>query len=581
MPARLSPLVLCAAAALLAGQPAPACAESPAAQALASLEAEQVAVHERAAPAVVAVACVAGAERQPYYGAGALLDADGLVLTASTAVPPNAREIAIVLRDGRRLPARVLARSGAVEAVVLRADTRQALPHLACGVPRELRPGARVYAAGNPHRTLERDGEVYWQAATFIAHAELRSDDERSRYAGPALTFNQSVNFGADGGVLLDAHGRLVGLLSLAYSRHDGRGAAVPIQAIRAALAEALAGVAPEDAPARPAALEPLERALRDAAAKVAECVVRIRSAEARAEPPLQAQQPDQGPDPVSHAEALPDTDRAPGAEHGPVCGVLVQPAGTVLMAASSLPETSGPFEIELRDGRRRRARLGGRHQGLDVAALLLDDAAGLPALELAEGPAPRLGQLAALVGSAERGASEGPLNWGLVSALERFDGQAVQLDARLGAADAGAAVVDLRGRFLGLLARMDRRKVWAAQSGVAFYAPAPRLLEALQDLRAGRVVESPPQSFLGVRPALGETAFEGIKLAEVVEASPAWKAGLRKNDVVTGLDGQAVRSWPALLGVLRRHEPGSRLALRYLRDEKPQRGSVVLDARP
>jgi S1-C subfamily serine protease len=156
----------------------------------------------------------------------------------------------------------------------------------------------------------------------------------------------------------------------------------------------------------------------------------------------------------------------------------------------------------------------------------------------------------------------------------------AVQIDAKTHYGNAGGPVVDLQGRFMGLVTQVGPRKVWAPSSGVGFYAPAERILAVLEDLRAGRVLRQPPQAFLGVAPGLGETDLEGVRLATVVENSPAWQAGLRENDILTRLDGQPTRSWSAVLRLLKAHAASDTCRLQAVRDGRAFELRVTLDER-
>ncbi|GMV80789.1 MAG: hypothetical protein AMXMBFR7_19730 [Planctomycetota bacterium] len=557
---------------------------------LAEFARRQSEVCERIAPAVAAIECQAGPRRERYYGAGVLVAPEGLVLTAATVVPPHAEAISVILKDGRRFRAEWAGSDAATEAVVLRlADPGGApLPFLKPGRPETVAVGARVYAAGNPHRTLERDGEVYFRALTLSGRYRVASDDERSRYAGPALELDQVVNFGSDGGVLADADGRLLGLLSLAYARERGLGLAIPLDRIRAALPDALAPMKRYDAldePVQGASNDPnaaLERALAAAAQRAEPALACILLPGRTGTPALQAQAEPAAPRPVSQPYEMPaPAARGPGEDGAVLTGVLVEPRGTLLTAASALPEEPERFEVRLSDGRVRAARRAGRHRGLDLAVLLLElrDDEPVSTLHLSAAGPPEAGRFVAVLGAAPDAESPPTRVRGIVSASNRMEGQALQLDARLNHGNAGGAVLDLSGRLVGIVAHLGLKKVWAPNSGVGFCAPSERIAAELEGLRAGRDVAAATQAYLGVSPAVGETLYEGVRLAGVQPASPAWEAGLRAGDTITALDGESVRSWPSLVARLKRCAPGAAVAVRFLREGRLLRAAVTMGA--
>jgi len=512
----------------------------------------------QAALAIVGIECRLGEKRERFYGSGLVLSDTGLILTSSTAVPAGAREIQIQFATGEGLKANEVDRAEACEAVLLQAQGKPARERawvtLAAGHDRKARPGDRVYAAGNAYQTLGRDGELYWSPGTLASRRSLHSDDACSRYQGPAFETAAAVNYGCDGGALLDAQGRLLGMLSLSYERGRWLGTAIPLSAIlaqfpRAAAALQSTGLSTNSHTGGDA----LARALQQAAQPAYAAVVAIRYRTAAQE---------------SSATSA--------------TGVLVEPAGTLLTCAGLIPAASTTADVLLADGRRFTAALRGRHLGLDVAVLQLrlPADAQLPALRLPELSSLQAGDFVAVLGAPTEPEQPAGFATGIVSALGRLEGQAVQTDARINFGNAGGPVLGLDGALLGIAAQIDDRKLWAQSSGVGFFAPAHLIRAALPELLAGQVLRPAPQPFLGVRPAVGETDLAGVKLAEVVERSAAWRAGLRAGDVLTALDADATYSWPAMLSVLKKKNAGEGVWVHFVRNDKPGKVRVTLDTR-
>jgi len=73
----------------------------------------------------------------------------------------------------------------------------------------------------------------------------------------------------------------------------------------------------------------------------------------------------------------------------------------------------------------------------------------------------------------------------------------------------------------------------------------------------------------------------DGLTVSFVIADSPADKAGLKRNDVITAVDGNAVSDMEALLNALEGKQPGDTVALSIARDGNAQDVTVTLEARP
>ena len=117
-------------------------------------------------------------------------------------------------------------------------------------------------------------------------------------------------------------------------------------------------------------------------------------------------------------------------------------------------------------------------------------------------------------------------------------------------------------------------------------------IVRALADRRAPLTFVNvpPPQAatgapapgygaYLGTVPDMSENPG-GVRLTGVRAGSPAEKAGLRGNDIITRLGETVVSDLQALTSALRQHKPGDVVELRFLRDGAEQRVSVTLGTR-
>jgi serine protease Do len=164
---------------------------------------------DRVVSAVVRIEPVAGFTTMPAAGdaalggaaSGLVVDADGLIVTTEFAVPTTATSAVVVLPDGSRLAAKVVARDTACGLVLL--ETRS-LPEAAAvePVPRsELAPGQWALAVGRG----------WTHAAPSVAVGIVSAT---SRGWGRAVQTDAAVSPANYGGPLLDIRGRVIGVLA-------------------------------------------------------------------------------------------------------------------------------------------------------------------------------------------------------------------------------------------------------------------------------------------------------------------------------------------------------------------------------
>jgi serine protease DegS len=91
--------------------------------------------------------------------------------------------------------------------------------------------------------------------------------------------------------------------------------------------------------------------------------------------------------------------------------------------------------------------------------------------------------------------------------------------------------------------------------------------------LRYGRVMSRARRAWLGV---FAQAIDEGVVVVGVVPEGPGDRGGLEEGDVIVSLDAQEVCSRKELYLSLWRHEPGERLTLEIVRDNKTRRVEVT-----
>jgi len=265
--------------------------------------------------------------------------------------------------------------------------------------------------------------------------------------------------------------------------------------------------------------------------------------------------------------------------------GVVVRSDGIVLTNAHVVGNVRA-VEVRLADGRRIAGQVLGRDPSIDIAVVRVD-ARDLPAAPVGDSDALEAGQTAIAIGNPL--GLERTITTGVVSAVNRsprgfgLDGL-IQTDAAISPGNSGGPLLDSRGRLIGINTAVI---VAPGAEGLGFAIPINLAQDAIEQIIAtGRVV----RAFLGIQfvdiePELARQfrlpANEGVIVTAVGQGTPAARAGLVRGDVITGLDGTAIRQGGDLRRTLRERRPGDTIRITVARDGGSRELSVRLIAAP
>jgi serine protease Do len=255
--------------------------------------------------------------------------------------------------------------------------------------------------------------------------------------------------------------------------------------------------------------------------------------------------------------------------------GVVVTPDGFMLTSAHVVAAAHGTVEASFVDGREVSAEVVGADPLSDLAVLRSDSADLVPAV-LGDAEDLRVGQLVVAIGNPNGFA--GSVTAGVVSALGRslpvrsraagrIVENVIQTDAALNPGNSGGALADGRGCVVGINTAVAGVGLGLA---VPINATTRRIIGAL--MRDGRFVRAYIGIAGGSRPLppklareLGRTA--GVEVVEVVEGSPAAKAGLRPEDLIVTVGGTDVEGADDLQRLMAGELIGERIDALVIRD--------------
>lgn len=164
-------------------------------------------------------------------GAGTIWHADGLIITNAHVVRGR-HGLHVVLPDGRRLPATVIAYDEALDLAALSVPA-SGLPTIELGDSRALKPGQWVMAVGHPWgvRGAVTSGVVIGVGAQLPEVGEAQPGREW-------IALDLHMRPGHSGGPVVDANGRLVGINTMITGPDVGF--AIPVHTVKRFLKETL-----------------------------------------------------------------------------------------------------------------------------------------------------------------------------------------------------------------------------------------------------------------------------------------------------------------------------------------------------
>jgi len=277
--------------------------------------------------------------------------------------------------------------------------------------------------------------------------------------------------------------------------------------------------------------------------------------------------------------------------QRGMGSGVIVSADGYIL-TNNHVVEEADEVKVMLNDDREFTAKIIGTDPKTDVAVIKIEGEK-LPAVTLADSGTLRVGDVVFAIGN-PLGVGQ-TVTMGIVSATSRRIGilgdvegyeDFIQTDAAINQGNSGGALVDARGRLVGINSAILSTS--QGNIGIGFAIPinlASSIMNSL--IETGSVT----RGYLGVSssqltPDIAE-AFKlprdtkGVVIMDLPADGPAAKAGFKVEDIIVAINGRPVNSADDLRLTIAQFAPGTTISVDYLRDGKRATKEATLVQRP
>ena len=271
--------------------------------------------------------------------------------------------------------------------------------------------------------------------------------------------------------------------------------------------------------------------------------------------------------------------------------GVIVEAEKGYILTNNHVIDKADEIKIKLMDKRVISATVVGTDPKSDLAVLQIE-ADNLSELELGNSDKLRVGDWVLAVGSPFSANLSHTVTAGIVSALGRSNvissrdhyEDFIQTDAAINPGNSGGALLNMEGELVGINTAIVTGGFEKANRGVGFAIPSNMAKKVMQDLiTKGYVV----RSWLGVyiqnvddnvAKALKLSNRDGALVSDVVEKSPAEKAGLEQGDVIVEFNDVLIHDSAHLKNIVSSTPPGSLSKVIIFRDEKKKSVNVTLE---
>ena len=268
--------------------------------------------------------------------------------------------------------------------------------------------------------------------------------------------------------------------------------------------------------------------------------------------------------------------------------GILISEDGYII-TNNHVVDGAKEITILLNTGKEYKAKLIGKDARTDLAVLKID-VTGIVHAMLGDSSALQVGELAVAIGNPLGNELAGSVTVGVISALNRsitVDDRKltlIQTDAAINPGNSGGALINSYGEVIGINSvKMSASGV----EGIGFAIPINEAKPIFEDLMKNGYVKGRPVIGISGRTVSAQDSKYynipiGVYISEVAPYSAAEKAGIKPSDVITKVNGEAVKTIEELNREKEKFKAGDTITVTFIRNgEEKTTNLTLLEEKP
>ncbi len=268
--------------------------------------------------------------------------------------------------------------------------------------------------------------------------------------------------------------------------------------------------------------------------------------------------------------------------------GIIYSADGYIItnyhVISSALSNSNATVTVTFSNNESVDATIVGSDEVTDLAVLKVDKT-GLTPAEIGVASNLEVGELAVAIGNPLGQELAGSVTVGYISALNReltTDGRTyklIQTDAAINPGNSGGALVNSQGQVIGI----NTVKIGATEvEGLGFAIPTDDAIPIIKELIQNKKIVRPYIGISGIdlnaSNAKKYNLAEGIYVSSILNNSPAAKAGIKKGDVIVGVDSKEVKTMEELNKIKNSKNVGDKMTLKINRNSKEVEVTITLE---
>jgi serine protease Do len=245
--------------------------------------------------------------------------------------------------------------------------------------------------------------------------------------------------------------------------------------------------------------------------------------------------------------------------------GVIIDAEGHILTAGHVSAAPDKDCTVIMPDGKRVKGKTLGMNRAIDSGMIKITEEGKWPFAEMGTSTGLKKGQWVISIGH-PGGYKKGRSPVVRLGRIQDFNDFLIRTDCTLVGGDSGGPLFDMNGKVIGIHSRIG------GTIATNIHVPVDTYKETWDRLAKGEAWGGRLGSRENNDPYLGlefDKEAKDCKVADVTPDSPAAKAGLKVNDVITSFDGRKVASFDELKALIAKKKPGDEVAVEVTRDKE------------